>query len=350
MDYPFRPVKTFLNCVEFKSPSAPDIFFNRNKGADLEVSIDVMTREGSDASLHLVDLHVRLIPRICGKIVFDLKVIYSTLVEISDKNIDEESRDLLLKVVIPQDMYNPLRSLIWQMTSISGFPPVMLPDYDFSKPRNKPSKISNDEEVEAPEENNHPLGYKWIMEEMCLTKEGADFIETLKEETHCDLSRYEDLPAYKYFYRFLEPIAYNHPDIEDCEDSFWDILFHLLFGEGEEVAVTEGETGLPEIEFTQWEEKRTVSSLSLIELKMLASDLAVHSFTHTTVEMFRMKIDKEYAETLRNDRPVMKEELMRLYNCDQPDTDPSKLEFAEWVFSRIKECDLQTFPYKFMME
>ena len=33
---------------------------------------------------------------------------------------------------VPQSMYNPLRALVWKLTLESGFPPIMMNDYDFA--------------------------------------------------------------------------------------------------------------------------------------------------------------------------------------------------------------------------
>ena len=108
------------------------------------------------------------------------------------------------------------------------------------------------------QENIFPLGYEWIMEDIRLVEDGAgvSFLETAKnylekdgKSTGNELLTYEENPLYKYYYRFLTPIKYSHPDYEECEDSYWPMLFQLLFGEGKNVKVIDGENGLPEIEF-----------------------------------------------------------------------------------------------------
>lgn len=389
----FMPIKTFLKEVVFESPNTPDLFFNANSAANLEISIDVQSRVAEDTSLYLVELHTCLTPKINEQLVFNLKIVYSTLVEITDKEMDDETRKYLLTVVVPQSMYNPLRALVWKLTLESGFPPIMMNDYDFAAHQastdiipfdnhevsfdkdednddssaflkfleeNEKDEVSAIEEgSELPQENIFPLGYEWIMEDIRLVEDGAgaSFLETAKnylekdgKSTGNELLTYEENPLYKYYYRFLTPITYSHPDYEECEDSYWPMLFQLLFGEGKNVKIIDGENGLPEIEFDYCEDgRRTVSSLTLEELKNLTSELAVKAFTDTLVEIlgYNKQMDNDYADILRGDQLILKEEFHALYNTDQPDASDEDIACVDKLYARIKECDLQTFPYKF---
>ena len=47
------------------------------------------------------------------------------------------------------------------------------------------------------------------------------------------------------------------------------------------------------------------------------------------------------------DQLILKEEFHALYNTDQPDASDEDIAFVDKLYARIKECDLQTFPYKF---
>ncbi|MBR5282420.1 MAG: protein-export chaperone SecB [Alistipes sp.] len=389
----FMPIKTFLKEVVFESPNTPDLFFNAESAANLEISIDVQSRVAEGTSLYLVELHTSLTPKITERVVFNLKLIYSTLVEIADQELEDETRKHLLTVIVPQSMYNPLRALVWKLTLESGFPPIMMNDYDFAthqantdirpfdnhevsfdknedndnsfaflkflNEQEKDEESAIEEGSESPQENIFPLGYEWIMEDIRLVEDGAgaSFLETAKnylekdgKSTGDELLTYEENPLYKYYYRFLTPIEYSHPDYEECEDSYWPMLFQLLFGEGKNVKIIDGENGIPEIEFDYCEdERRTVSSLTLEELKFITSELAVKAFTDTLVEIlgYDKQMDNDYADILRDDQLILKEEFHALYNTDQPDASDEDIAFVDKLYARIKECDLQTFPYKF---
>lgn len=381
----FMPIKTFLKEVVFESPNTPDLFFNAESAANLEISIDVQSRVAEGTSLYLVELHTSLTPKITERVVFNLKLIYSTLVEIADQELEDETRKHLLTVILPQSMYNPLRALVWKLTLESGFPPIMMNDYDFAthqantdiKPfdnhevsfdknedndnsfaflkflneQEKDEESAIDECGELPQENIFPLGYEWVLEDIRLVDDGAgvSFLNTVKDSTGNSLDVYTETPLYKYFYRYLTPIEYSHPDYEVCED-YWPMLFQLLFGEGKNVKVIDGDNGLPEIEFDYCEdERRTVSSLTLDELKFITSELAVKAFTDTLVEIlgYDKQMDNDYADILRGDQLILKEEFHALYNTDQPNASAEEIAFVDKLYARIKECDLQTFPYKF---
>lgn len=381
----FMPIKTFLKEVVFESPNTPDLFFNAESAANLGISIDVQSRVAEDTSLYLVELHTSLTPKINERVVFNLRLIYSTLVEVADKELEDETRKYLLTVVVPQSMYNPLRALVWKLTLESGFPPIMMNDYDFAthqantdirpfdnhevsfdknedndnsfaflkflNEQEKDEESAIDECGELPQENIFPLGYEWVLEDIRLVDDGAgvSFLNTVKDSTGNSLDVYTETPLYKYFYRFLTPIEYSHPDYEVCED-YWPLLFQLLFGEGKNVKVIDGENGHPEIEFDYCEdERRTVSSLTLEELKYLTSELAVKAFTDTLVEIlgYNKQMDNDYADILRDDQLILKEEFHALYNTDQPNASAEEISFVDKLYARIKECDLQTFPYKF---
>lgn len=378
MDTPtFMPIKTFLKSAEFDSPNTPEMFFNANSATNLEISIDVQSRVAEDTSLYLVELHTCLTPKINEQLVFNLKIVYSTLVDITDKEMDDETRKYLLTVVVPQSMYNPLRALVWKLTLESGFPPIMMNDYDFAthqantdiKPfdnhevsfdknedndnsfaflkflneQEKDEESAIDECGELPQENIFPLGYEWVLEDIRLVDDGAgvSFLNTVKDSTGNSLDVYTETPLYKYFYRFLKPIEYSHPDYEVCED-YWPMLFQLLFGEGKNVKVIDGDNGLPEIEFDYCEdERRTVSSLTLDELKFITSELAVKAFTDTLVEIlgYDKQMDNDYADILRGDQLILKEEFHALYNTDQPNASAEEIAFVDKLYARIKECD-----------
>ena len=173
---------------------------------------------------------------------------------------------------------------------------------------------------------------------------------SVKDSTGHDLLVYEESPLFRYFYRFLIPIEYNHPDYKECENSYWSILFQLLFAESENVKVIAGDNGLPKIEFDYCEdERRTVSSLTLDELRWITSELSVKALTNTLVDIlgYEKQMDTDYANRLKTDQLILKEEFYALYNIDRPDASTEDIAIVEKLYARIKECDLQTFPYKF---
>lgn len=391
----FKPVtKPFLKNIEFSSPNTPELFFHAQSGK-LEINNNVESRRAEGTSLYLVDLQSTMVSKTDDVVIFNAKITYSTMIEITEADLSEEVIKQILNIDVPEILYDYNRARIFDMIERTGLPPYMMRDFDrtmrnaittqsseesktdnvsFDKDEDNDNSIAflkfleeneKDEESaieegsELPQENIFPLGYEWIMEDIRLVEDGAgvSFLETAKnylekdgKSTGNELLTYEENPLYKYYYRFLTPIEYSHPDYGECEDSYWPMLFQLLFGEGKNVKVIDGDNGLPEIEFDYCEdERRTVSSLTLEELKFITSELAVKAFTDTLVEIlgYDKQMDNDYADILRGDQLILKEEFHALYNIDQPNASAEDIAFVDRLYARIKECDLQTFSYKF---
>lgn len=391
----FKPVtKPFLKDIEFSSPNTPELFFHTQSGK-LEINNNVESRRAEGTSLYLVDLQSTMVSKTDDVVIFNAKITYSTMIEITEADLSEEVIKQILNIDVPEILYDYNRARIFDMIERTGLPPYMMRDFDrtmrnaittqsseesktdnvsfdknedkdnsfaflkFMEENEKDEVSAIEEGGELPQENIFPLGYEWIMEDIRLVEDGAgvSFLETAKnclekdgKSTGNELLTYEENPLYKYYYRFLTPITYSHPDYEECEDSYWPMLFQLLFGEGKNVKIVDGENGVPEIEFDYCEEeRRTVSSLTLEELKFITSGLAVKAFTDTLVEIlgYNKQMDNDYADILRDDQLILKEEFHALYNTDQPDASDEDIAFVDKLYARIKECDLQTFPYKF---
>lgn len=391
----FHLIKTFLKEVVFESPNTPELFFSEEVSANMEINIDHKSKV-SDGKYYLVELYVSLRPRISDKLIFGIKLTYSSLIEVLDKDVDQEELEYLLKVVIPQSMYDPLRNLVWKLTTKSGFPPVMMKDYDFAthleNVRRKSIDITQGEymskrkcscelseeddlveiddddddlfymddddlfvmdDVDQPSEGNiFPLSYDWVMEDICLDENGASFINIVKNKLDLDLSIYEETPLFKYFYRFLKPIEYNHPNYKECDDSYWPLLYQLLFAQCKNVLIVARDGGLPDIEFSYIDnERRTVSSLTVDELKYITSKLAVRAFAGTLTTILKYMPQTEtkttYADNLDSGHLILKKEFHSLYHTDKPDADPAAVAFVDELYARIEYCDLQTFPYRF---
>lgn len=391
----FKPVtKPFLKDIEFSSPNTPELFFHTQSGK-LEINNNVESRRAEGTSLYLVDLQSTMVSKTDDVVIFNAKITYSTMIEITEADSSEEVIKQILNIDVPEILYDYNRARIFDMIERTGLPPYMMRDFDRtmrnaittkSSEESKTDNVSFDKDEdnddsfaflkfleenekdevsaieeggELPQENIFPLGYEWIMEDIRLVEDGAgaSFLETVKnylvkdgKSTGDELLTYEENPLYKYYYRFLTPIEYSHPDYEECEDSYWPMLFQLLFGEGKNVKIIDGENGIPEIEFDYCEdERRTVSSLTLEELKFITSELAVKAFTDTLVEIlgYDKQMDNDYADILRDDQLILKEEFHALYNTDQPNASDEDIAFVDKLYARIKECDLQTFPYKF---
>ena len=94
-----------------------------------------------------------------------------------------------------------------------------------------------DEEDDTPRENIFPLGYQWIIEDISASKEMRKLWFFVKDIEEDNLYTFEKIFLYKYFYRFMKPIEYNHPNYTECEESFWPLLLQMLYAETDDVKI-----------------------------------------------------------------------------------------------------------------
>ncbi len=203
-----------------------------------------------------------------------------------------------------------------------------------------------DEEDDTPCENIFPLGYQWIIEDISASREMRKLWLFVKDIEEDNLYTFEKIFLYKYFYRFMKPIEYNHPDYAECEESFWPLLLQMLYAETDDVKIIDTETGVPDIEISYKSDRRTISSLTLEELKSLTSELATKAITDTEVSIICVGVNNNYT-LLDNHYPVLKDEILTLFNCYQPEFDKKDLEFVNGLYERIKRYDVDTLPYRF---
>lgn len=136
-------VKTYLKEVQFESPNTPALFLGEilHGEAVNQISIDVQTKANTDLSLYIVELHASIIQQLVsgGKDIMGLNVRYCSMIQITDSGIEADALRRLLTVDIPQDLYRPLRALVFAISTASGFPGIMMGDFDFSKRYSEPS-------------------------------------------------------------------------------------------------------------------------------------------------------------------------------------------------------------------
>lgn len=191
-----------------------------------------------------------------------------------------------------------------------------------------------------------PSGYARMVEAVCSTADGASYWRLFMDCLDCCGYIFEELPLYYSYYRYFVPIAYSHPEFDTYDDSFWDLLFQMLFAENDDTIIIDGDGGLPEIEFNlNGGERRTVSSLSLDELTELIQVLAANTFATTEadiIDMGALGFTHHYEENMLI---VSKKDFLSAFH-NVRNNDKEKLEVLERMYRRIVMCDFRTFPYR----
>lgn len=392
MTPPFFIAKSFVTSIAFDVSESAQLSPNPILPTETSLHIEIGTRNSENNMYHLVGMQVHISSNAeDGYPVYNLLLGYSAVVGSFDSFITETEWDEILKVQVPHALLDNIRSIVYQVTRDAGVP-FMMRDDTFDNPIQtdkaesfEPSYsggISNhrdpisldipDDEAdfeseqgfynlfdtfcqEAPDSSeSEKIDFQWMIN-FDWANDDPELMEAIQnfwavysghlgEDPFAD---YESLPIYKCYYRFFTPIEYLHPDFEECDESIWPILFQMLYGSFKsQCQVIDAEQGLPEIEFSyEHFQDRTVSSLSLEELKELLSDLITEALAELSVNLLGYQNESIMPGEQSQNNPLMSElDFYRFFNASVSDENAT---FLSSMYERIKECSIQTLLYQY---
>lgn len=361
----FFIAKSFVSNISFDANDSEQFspFSVSHLETNLHVDVEV---SNSQDTCHFVETFVNITSTTKEKEhVYDLSLIYAAVVGTPDGNISESDLNEILKVRVPQALLDNIRSLVYQVTRDAGFP-FMMRDDTFDNPiqnEDEPSKSTYndriDEFFDALSQDTFDLpqleridfqwliSFSWADDDDELLESIHDFWNTYSSQFGDGvITDYEDLPIYKCYYRFFTPIDYCHSDFEECDESIWPILFQMLYGSlKSQCRVIDAEQGLPEIEFSYESfHDRTISSLTLEELKELLSDLFTESLTDMSVKLLEYRNESVFSgEPFQSNQLMSEQDFYRIFDANVSDENVS---FLGMMYEKIKECNLQTLLYQ----
>lgn len=346
MNNDFYITSIYIRNLEYQAHESNEMFNGDECYSNFIGKKEVQYTKVEDAdSKYEMDVQFDVTAYCDDKPVITFIVRYLAVVFIIDAgNLDDAAIKNILENEAPRKMYDMARYTIKSVSLSSGFPTIAEDDPKL--------KCALDKKEDPDEENRRwiesitvPLGYDWIVKYFCASEEGRAFWDVYRKALVSPVDRYQDAPIYKYFLRFLDPIEYNHPDYDGCDEGFWDMLFQFLFAIAD-VKIVEGSNDLPELEFTYCQhERQTVSALSLFDVKELIGNLAIEAFTDISVELMGTMSDEKYANSLRNNQMLLREEVMKMFGCDFIKSSGKDLLFVNNIYRRICDCKIQTLPY-----
>lgn len=352
----YNTINEYLKGLKFLSPHTPEIFFNREDcQSTLAVDIDVKCASASD-NLFDVTLVVNLSPSTADKEFFSLEIEYSSLVVLSlPGDADEAEKRHVLMVEVPQSLYPIVRDLVAHLTFRSGFPPVVLKNFDFEL--NYQSTINN---AEAPADScleelpYEELSYQTLVSGFTDTKEGEEFVQTCVTHGMNPDLEFEDTPLYKYLLRFIEVPDFNIPQYEDTyvEWPFFEGLFRML-ATNENASYRFVDDEVSELYFTygEWVDK-PISELNICELDSLATSLIIDSWVNYNVALSQIfpaecqsKADA-YLNNLAINQMITKDEYFGLF---KQNANPVTFEWCriECWYQKLQKIDISTIKYRF---
>ena len=387
MTPPFFIAKSFVTSIAFDVTESAQLSPNPILPSETSLHVEIGTRNSENNMYHLVEMQVHVSSNAeDGSPVYNLLLGYSAVVGSLDSFITETEWDEILKVQVPHALLDNIRSTVYQVTRDAGVP-FMMRDDTFDNPiQNNKAESSEplidgisdiiesvyDVETEYPESEQgvyNPfdafrqdalddpesekidfqwmINFRWAEEDMELLEAVRNFWELYSSHAGDEpIKNYESLPIYKCYYRFFIPIEYLHPDFEECDESIWPILFQMLYGSFKsKCQVIDAGQGLPEIEFSyEHFQDRTISSLTLEELKELLSDLITEALVDLSVNLLGYQ-NESIMPGAQSPNNQLKSELdfYRLFNASVSD---ENIAFLNSMYERIKECSLQTLLYQ----
>ncbi len=387
MTPPFFIAKSFVTSIAFDVAESAQLSPNPILPTETSIHVEIGTRNSENNMYHLVEMQVHISANAeDGSPVYNLLLGYSAVVGSFDSFISETEWDEILKVQVPHALLDNIRSTVYQVTHDAGVP-FMMRDDTFDNPiQNNDAESSeplidgisdiiesvSDVETECPEfeqgvynlfdafsqdtsndlesekiDFQWMINFRWAEEDMELLEAVRNFWELYSSHAGDEpIKDYESLPIYKCYYCFFTPIEYLHPNFDECDESIWPILFQMLYGSFKsQCQVIDDEHGLPEIEFSYESfQDRTISSLTIEELKELLSDLITEALVDISVNLLGYQNESVLSEEQsQNSKLLSEQEFYRIFDANVSDENAS---FLGMMYEKIKECNLQTLLYQ----
>lgn len=287
--------------------------------------------------------------------IYRVEAHYNALVEVESTpdNIDE-----LLEVIIPKEvLFNPLRYYLYASSKECHSIPVMLTDETFSGFVQSRSEKKEEEYLRTEYEMvpAHDYSFEWLLGNMKENASGASLLHKIVQKLGRKITEWADTPQFRYFYLFFSHQPCCLPDYitERCDKYFDLMLYNLIFGECDNVQLTEidqTETNhLPDLLFSWHGEDYTLSKIPQCKFDKLIEEIWAQSFTLTGHTLLDIKPHEMVLGEIDFDK-LTYDDLCILYNCFSDDADPIRKNFAKRAFSRIEHCNSITQYFELLGE
>ena len=139
-----KVISQYIKDLSFETPHSPDIFLANQGKPDIELSIDIDAKKISNEIYEII-LKISANASTKEKKIFLCEVSYAGLFAL--QNIEDEMIEQILLIYCPNLLFPFIRRLIANLTSDSGFPPLMIDPIDFTDLYSKRKKINNSEPI-----------------------------------------------------------------------------------------------------------------------------------------------------------------------------------------------------------
>ena len=139
-----KVISQYIKDLSFETPSSPDIFLTNQGKPDIELSIDIDAKKTTNEIYEII-LKISANATTKEKKIFLCEASYAGLFAL--QNIENEMIEQILLIYCPNLLFPFLRRLIANLTSDSGFPPLMIDPIDFADLYSKRKKLADSEPI-----------------------------------------------------------------------------------------------------------------------------------------------------------------------------------------------------------
>ena len=129
----YKIIGKYIKDLKFNIPS-PKAFFLLSKNiANYKINIDIKSDQVKQNIIEVLT-SLSLVPTTNNSEKIETKIIYSTIVELTNKNIKKDEIEKIILIDVPTEIYSELRQIFIFMFENSGFKDVKINEkIDFEK-------------------------------------------------------------------------------------------------------------------------------------------------------------------------------------------------------------------------
>ena len=129
----YKIVAKYLKDINFKIPNSKSFFFLTKNISNYKINIDIKSNQIKENVIEIdTTLSLRPIKEDSNKI--DTRIIYSTIIEVTQKDIGKENLEKIILIDVPSKIYSDLRKVFIFIFEQTGIKEIKISEnVDFQK-------------------------------------------------------------------------------------------------------------------------------------------------------------------------------------------------------------------------
>ncbi len=129
----YKIVARYIKDIDFNIPNSKTFFFLSKNIANYKINIDIKSNQIKEKIIQ-IDTSLSLKPTENISETINTKIIYSTIIEITETKIDKEKLEKVILIDVPTAIYSELRKIFIFIFEMSGFKEIKISEkIDFEK-------------------------------------------------------------------------------------------------------------------------------------------------------------------------------------------------------------------------